>query len=251
MTCPESSWAEVPGRWWPTDVLRILAVLSVPLAWWYAGFASGACLFLVLGGVTLLRFLVLPRPLDALCQLTFLAAAWAAVTGLYQRIPWLDVPAHALATAAAVLIAWRLVTLRDPAHRVRPDRAGAPAVTTGPAVEHPDRATGGMTGGARRPLPWWSLLWHLLAVAALLSVLWEFGEWAGFVLITEEIGVGYHDTIGDLAAGTLGGALLALPLALRLERAAARAGGGPNPRSSHGHDRRHDSATAPANGSGS
>ena len=224
MTCPESSWAEVQGRWWSTDVLRILAVLSVPLAWWYAGVASGACLFLVLGGVTLLRFLVLPRLVDALCQLTFLAAAWAAVTGLYQNFSWLDIPAHALATAAAVLIAWRLVILRDPAHRVDPARQGAPADSTGPAAEHPGRATGGMARGTRLPLPWLSLLWHLLALSALLSVLWEFGEWAGFVFISEEIGVGYHDTIGDLAAGTLGGGLLALPLALGLEREADRSG---------------------------
>ncbi|MGW9825529.1 hypothetical protein ACUXNS_000513 [Brevibacterium pityocampae] len=218
MTCPESSWAEVQGRWWSTDVLRILAVLSVPLAWWYAGFASGACLFLVLGGVTLLRFLVLPRLVDALCQLIFLAAAWAAVTGLYQNFSWLDIPAHALATAAAVLIAWRLVMLRDPAHRVRPDRSGAPAESAPPAAHGP------RDGAVRPPLPWWSLLWHLLALSALLSVLWEFGEWAGFVFISEEIGVGYHDTIGDLAAGTLGGGLLALPLALGLEREADRSG---------------------------
>lgn len=221
MTRPRTSWAEVQGRWWSTDTLRILAVLSVPAAWWYAGFASGACLFLVVGGVTLVRFLVLPRLLDEVCQIVFLAAAWAAVTGLYQRIGWLDIPAHALATAAAVVIAWRLVLLRDPAHRISALGRGAPQDALDAS------ATASSAGDvARRPLPRWSLLWNLLALSALLSVLWEFGEWAGFVFISEEIGVGYHDTIGDLAAGTLGGAGLALPCARHLEDRAAT---GPNP----------------------
>lgn len=181
-------WAVDQRRWWPTDWLRVVTAICVPLAWWVAGLPSGAVLFLVLGGAMLIRLLRLPTGLDIACQLVFLGAAWAAVLGTYQQVGWLDLPVHAIGTATAVFLAWRLVTLLDPAYRDRP----APA-----------------------PL---ALLWPLLGLAALLSVLWEIGEWAGHTYLSEEIGVGYDDTIGDLTLGTLGGALLALPLARRLDR---------------------------------
>ena len=41
----------------PGDLLRAVAFLSVPAAWAHAGFASGACLFLVCGAVMGIRWL--------------------------------------------------------------------------------------------------------------------------------------------------------------------------------------------------
>ena len=49
----------------------------------------------------------------------------------------------------------------------------------------------------------------LLGVAALLSVLWEAGEWLGHGYVSQEIQVGYDDTVGDLLWGTAGGLLVA------------------------------------------
>lgn len=135
----------------------------------------------------LLRALALPQVIDALCQIAFLTTAWAAVMGMYETVPWVDIPAHVLGTAGATLIAWRLVVRFDPGH-------------AGPGVSA------------------WSTLWHLASLAALLSVLWEIGEWVGHTFISRDILVGYDDTIGDLTVGVVGGALLALPLARRLER---------------------------------
>ena len=191
MSSARSAWERAQRRWWPTDGLRVVAALSVPLAWWVAGLPSAACLFLVLGAAMLLRALVLPVATDAACQLVFLAVAWAAVTGLYQRVGWLDLPAHGVGTAAAAVLVWRLVVVSSPGER------GMPVV---------------------------ALLWHLLGLAAFLSLLWEVGEWAGHTYLSRAIGVGYDDTIGDLVVGTFGGALLALPIARRDD---GRPGGGP------------------------
>ncbi len=41
----------------PGDLLRAVTFLSAPAAWAHAGFASGACLFLVCGAVMGIRWL--------------------------------------------------------------------------------------------------------------------------------------------------------------------------------------------------
>ena len=58
------------------------------------------------------------------------------------------------------------------------------------------------------------------ALALALSVAWELLEWWGHTYIDETVHVGYRDTIGDLAAGGIGGMIagallwLAIPVAL-------------------------------------
>ena len=64
----------------PGDLLRAVAFLSVPAAWAHAGFASGACLFLVCGAVMGIRWLGYRPGADAAACLVLLAAAWAAVS---------------------------------------------------------------------------------------------------------------------------------------------------------------------------
>ncbi|WP_374928071.1 hypothetical protein [Kytococcus sedentarius] len=171
----------------PGDLLRAVAFVSVPLAWWHAGFASGACLFLVCGGVMGIRWLGWRPVADVMACLVLPAVAWAAVTGLYEVVPGLDLVAHVVGTAVAT------GAVLDAMRRVDP-RAGAG--------------------------PWWLRAVLLVGLAALLSVLWEVGEWLGHHLVDDTIRVGYDDTVTDLLAGLVGGGALAfLP---------ARSGSGPS-----------------------
>ena len=53
--------------------------------------------------------------------------------------------------------------------------------------------------------------------AVALGLVWELAEWWGYTAVTPEIGVGYTDTIGDLAADLVGAGIGAA-LAVRRER---------------------------------
>lgn len=157
------------------DLVRAVAFLSVPLAWWHAGFASGACLFLVCGGVMGIRWLAWPVLADVAACLVLLAVAWAAVTGLYEVVPGLDLLAHVAGTAVAT------AAVHDALRRLEPQ-----------------------TGGGA-----WTRVVLVVGLAAALSILWEVGEWLGHHLVDDTIRVGYDDTVTDLIAGLVGGALLA------------------------------------------
>ena len=161
----------------PGDLLRAVAFLSVPAAWAHAGFASGACLFLVCGAVMGIRWLGYRPDADAAACLVLLAAAWAAVTGLYEVVPGLDLLAHVAGTAVATAAVWQALRRLDPA--------------------------------AGSPNPWVRAV-LLVGLAAVLSVLWEVGEWLGHHLVDQTIRVGYDDTVTDLLAGLLGGGIVAL-----------------------------------------
>ncbi|WP_447943798.1 hypothetical protein [Microbacterium aurum] len=51
-----------------------------------------------------------------------------------------------------------------------------------------------------------------VAVGLALSALWEMVEWAGWRFISDEIFVGYQDTIGEMAVGGVGAAVAGLVL---------------------------------------
>ena len=70
-------------------------------------------------------------------------------------------------------------------------------------------------GGRRAAV---SRVLHTVNAVVLLGLLWELGEWAGNAWFSPEIGVGYEDTLVDLAADGLG----ALAAALLAERSSAR-----------------------------
>lgn len=185
----------------PADVLRLLGLLLVPAAGAVAGWPSAAAMSLVFGGQWLLRWLAGGSLLDWAGQVVLLAAGWASVIGLYHRAEGLDLVMHAAATAVVT---------------------GLVAVVVRSALRRPGRS-----GGPVTPAEAVRLLGPVVAVLALtaagtaLGVVWEIAEWWGHHQVTEEIGVGYDDTLGDLAAdlvGALAAALLAVRSVRRGER---------------------------------
>ncbi len=176
---PAAALLTVPGP--PTaqaaaQVVALVAVLAVPLAF-AVDAVAGAVAALVLGGVTLARVLILPGSLQALLGTALLLAGAASVTGLYETLTWVDVPAHLVVTglvaAAAGVVLLRAGLLADPGTRA--GRAGVAVATA--------------------------------AVGVALAVAWEVAEWAGYTYVDESIYVDYGDTVGDLAAGAAGSAV--------------------------------------------
>lgn len=182
------AWLGTQGRWLPGDALRVVAAGSVPLAGAVAGGPSAAALLLTLGGAMALRFVRVPTALDIVGQLVLLAAAWLAVTGVYELVAELDTVAHVGSGAVLALLARTLLLRlgllpRDPGRRAAVARA-----------------------------------LHTVTAVVLLGLLWELGEWAGYAWFSPDIGVGYEDTLIDLAADGAG----AIAAALLAERSRAR-----------------------------
>lgn len=171
------------------DLVRLAALLSViaVLLWW--GPVEFAVLFLVLGGVLVSRMVQVDPRMDAAYGIALLVAAWSAVVGLYEQISWWDLIIHTLATAAIALIAYLLLLRMRYLSRPGPGRRAATGVTI-----------------------------ITLALGLSLSVVWEFAEWAGNRYITNEINVGYEDTLGDMAAGGIGSLVAGVALASTLSR---------------------------------
>ncbi|WP_293786538.1 hypothetical protein [uncultured Aeromicrobium sp.] len=168
------------------DAMRGAAAVSVLIGLSRYGTIPAALFFLVLGGTIIPRAIGAPAALDIAYGGTLVVAAWAAVLDWYARFESLDLVAHAAATglvaAMAYLLLVRLAMLPPPADsRLQRGRAGTVVVTTS------------------------------LGVA--LATLWEFGEWIGHTHFDDRIQVGYTDTLGDLAAGTVGALFAAVVLA--------------------------------------
>lgn len=152
----------------PSDLLRLLALASVPAAAVTDGFVGAALMLLVLGGSMVPRAWGLPTWLDVALGTVSLAAAWCALLDAYLHVAKLDLAVHALLTgvlalvATHLLLAWNWVPRRNPA-----------------------LALGATT-------------------AVALAALWEVGEYLGHTLLDDRIQVGYPDTMTDLVAGVLG-----------------------------------------------
>ncbi len=155
-------------------VAAALAGVSVP-AGAVAGPIAVAVLALVAGTAVLLWYLDSSPVLATSTLLVLLVAAWSSVFQGYERLWWLDIAMHVLAT-------------------------GAVAAVVTQALLHHDVVLVGRWPGA---------VAVLLTVAAgiSLSVVWEIAEWWGHTFVDRGVGVGYDDTIGDLAAGLLGSVL--------------------------------------------
>ncbi|KON72754.1 hypothetical protein M768_19375 [Cellulosimicrobium cellulans F16] len=166
----------------PGDVVRAAAAVSVVAAVSFDGVAT-ALFLLVLGGTMVPRALGLTAPLDVAYSATLLASAWAAQLEWYRAVPWLDLPVHAACTGLVAAVAYvalvRTGMLADPG-TLRPGRARAGVLV--------------VTAG----------------LGAVLAILWELGEWAGHTYLDDRIGVGYDDTVTDLAAGLLGAVVAGL-----------------------------------------
>lgn len=163
----------------PADLLRALGLVLIPAAWAVAGWPSAAVMLLVFGAQWLTRWLVPGSALDWGAQAVLLAAGWFSVTGLYHRVEALDLVMHA--AASAVVVGLVAVAVRARLRR-RGEDPGALVRRLG-LVLSAAALTGAGVG---------------------LGVLWELAEWWGHTVVTAEIGVGYDDTIGDLAADLLG-----------------------------------------------
>lgn len=140
---------------------------------------------LVLGGMTAMRVLQLPAPLQVAAALAAQGAAWASVLHLYERIWWLAILVHLvlnglLAGAAGVAL-----------HRAR------------------------MTSSKQHRRGRWGLVITTTGVGAVMAVVWEIAEWFGHVYVDQRVQIEPGDTVGDLAAALLGSALAGLALARR------------------------------------
>ena len=180
----------------PGDAVRAGAAASLLLAVVGLDPVAVALFLLVLGGTMVPRALGVATPLDVAYGGTLVVAAWAAQLDWYQAVPWLDLAVHAACTGLIAALAGVLLVRT----RVVPDPRAA------------------RTGRARV-----GVLVATTGTGAVLAILWEIGEWAGHTFLDDRIGVGYADTVTDLAAGLLGSLVAGGVLALAGTRARVRA----------------------------
>jgi hypothetical protein len=166
------------------DVVRVIGLLTFLFSVFAWTGTTSAMFALALLGLVAPRGLGARPGLDLAIGITTLVSAASNRLDLYETLPWWDIPAHLVTTAALAALVILLA-----------DRAGV-------VVD-------------RRPLPLGILS---LTVGLALSALWELGEWAGQAWLDPEILTGYADTIGDMAVGGLGALLIAPLMPMLLAR---------------------------------
>lgn len=164
-----------------SDVLRA-AVLAAAVLTALSDQVEGA---IRLGLVFLIllapRLAGLPRPFDlAVCVLLPLATA-ASLFHWYRQITWLDWVLHCICTGALAAMTY-LLLLRTPLL---------------PAQRHQSRG---------------AVVFLTTVLGLALGVVWEFYEWFAEIVAGVRIGVGYSDTIADLAMDTVGSLIAGLAL---------------------------------------
>lgn len=176
------------------DGLRVIGLLSVGVAAiWFSATDAGILAF-ALPALMAARFIGVHPTFDICFSVTVLIAAWSNVFDLYRTVPGWDSVMHLGCTAVLTPMLYQLLARFD----VVPD----------------------LGGGSLKPR---TIIVAFTSLGLALSVLWEFVEWAGFVWITDDIFVEYHDTIGDMAAGGLGalGAGIVVARSITIKRARA------------------------------
>jgi hypothetical protein len=179
----------------PADVVRVAALVSLVVGTLTLGGIAGALFLLVLGGVSVPRALDLPAPLDVAYGASLIFAAWASQLEWYDAVDWLDLAVHLVCTGLIAAVAYLALVRWE--------------LLPGAVATPPARASAGVvvvTAG----------------LGAIAAILWEVGEWAGHTYLDEGIGVGYDDTVTDLAAGLLGALIAGLVLARRERRPEVR-----------------------------
>ncbi|WP_051059788.1 hypothetical protein [Paeniglutamicibacter gangotriensis] len=162
------------------DAVRLATLLAIPAAWVISGPLSALTMLLVCGGTWLTRYYSRTRNEDLAGSVVLLLGGAFSVLGTYKAIDWLDLVVHGL----MLVILTKLLTNMLVHHEMLP------------AAEDRRQAAG--------------ILLAVTSMGVLLAVLWEIGEWIGHTFINPEVGVGYDDTLGDLAAGLLGALAAAL-----------------------------------------
>jgi len=170
------------------DAARVLGALAVVVAFiWFEPTDAGIAA-LALPALVLPRFLAVPAAFDLLFCVTVLVAAWSNIVDLYTTVPGWDLVVHLVCTGViGVMLVLLLGRSRVIPLPERPSWATALVLTVGMA----------------------------LAAAAL----WEMVEWFGHAVIDPSIHVNYDDTITDMAAGGVGGALGGIALKVLTARA--------------------------------
>ena len=157
------------------DALRVMGLVSVGIAALFFAMTDAGILAFALPALVAPRFIRVPPVFDIAFCLTVLVAAWSNVADLYRTLGAWDIVMHVLLTALMAPMLYMLL--------VRFDAAPSP----------------GSSAVKRR-----AIIVSFTTLGLAISALWEMVEWAGFVLITDDIYVEYHDTIGDMAMGGLG-----------------------------------------------
>ncbi|WP_435735968.1 hypothetical protein V5D56_14310 [Cellulosimicrobium sp. PMB13] len=189
------STATVRGALAPADVVRVAALVSLVVATVTLGGIAGALFLLVLGGVAVPRALALPAPLDVAYGTSLLFAAWASQLEWYDAVDWLDLAVHLVCTGLIAAVAYLALVRWE--------------LLAGPSAAFPARASAGVVVVTT-------------GLGAIGAILWEVGEWAGHTYLDDGIGVGYDDTVTDLAAGLVGATVAGAVLARRHRRAEVR-----------------------------
>lgn len=159
---------------WVADGVRVIALAGIVYAFVVMTPKDAGILALALPVVLVPRFVGVRVWFDVLFGVTVLVAAWSNVLDLYSRIAVWDIVVHFACTAVIAAMTYLVLA------RVH-------------VVPAPPRA--------RRRMP----LVLVPTIGLAVSAVWEMIEWSGWRLISRDIFVSYQDTIGDMAAGGLGG----------------------------------------------
>lgn len=176
------------------DLCRLAALAAAVLAGWIwspAFIAAFVVVFAVLLGPRLSR---MPRPFDAAFSLTVIVSAITGAAGWYETVPWWDIVAHVVTTGAAAAMIYLVLARYEVVHN---------PLDHGPPHHRP------------------RIILLTTAFGLSVGVVWEFLEWIVYAFDPKAVGVGYVDTVGDLAADTAGSLIAGVFLV-----AWAQAGGG-------------------------
>jgi hypothetical protein len=154
---------------------RLAALLSCVAAAAWFGPAEIVRFLVVSLGLLVPRWAKSPAVFDFAFALMVLVAAWSGVLGWYEALRWWDVGVHFLTTGAIGAMAYFVLS-----------RVGlVPGIRDSNVSHRTSR-----------------LILLPLALGAAMAAWWELWEWFGHNYLSEDIHVGYDDTILDLAAGT-------------------------------------------------
>ncbi|QIG39885.1 hypothetical protein G5T42_10640 [Microbacterium sp. 4R-513] len=179
---------------WGADAVRAFGIAGVLIAAIWLTPMDAGILALALPVLLVPRFVGVRAWFDIVFCAIVLLAAWSNVLDLYSRIATWDLVMHCVCTGVIAVMTYlafaRLRIVLEPLGRLR-----------------------------RAPL----MLGPMIALAV--SAVWEMIEWIGWAFVSSDIYVGYQDTIGDMAAGGVGGIAAGVLLAwVPLLRDDARSG---------------------------
>ena len=161
---------------WVADGIRLFGLLSVAagFVWWSP--VDAGILALSLPALVVPRFVGVRPAFDIVFGATVLVAVWSNVLDLYTSVAGWDLVVHFACTGVMAAMAYLALARLD-------------------LVPAPD---------AERTRPATAVV-VVTAFGLGLSAVWEMAEWVGKAFVDPTIFVTYQDTIGDMAAGGLGG----------------------------------------------